>query len=190
MVKPAPTRVALLLLAACAHAPGSPRARPCPTGDVAIRAQADVDALAGCRAVPGALSIRTAAPIDLRPLDALEEIGGDLAIGPTLALAGVDGFAHLRAIGGALRLSANAEATGAYFPALERAGAVAVDGNLSLAELLAPKLARVTGDVTISHNGALEVVDLGALVVAGRIAFDDNRELGEVHVPALGRAAP
>jgi hypothetical protein len=176
-------RAAYLLIAGCAHA--SPRA--CPSGDVAIRVQADADAMAGCRAVGGALSIRTGAPIDLRGLASLEEIGGDLAIGPTLALTGIDGFAHLRAIGGALRVTANAEVTGAYFPALEKAGAVVVDGNFALAELLAPKLAAVAGDVTVSHNGALEIVDLGALVVAGHITFDDNRQLGELHVPALGK---
>ena len=178
-------RAGYLLIAGCAHAAAHPRA--CPAGDVAIRVQADVDALAGCRAIAGALQIRTAAPIDLRPLDALEQIGGELAIGPTLALTGVDGFAHLRTIGGALRLSANPEVTGAYFPALEAAGPVTIDGNGAMAELLAPKLATVHGDVSIAHNGALQIVDLGALVVAGRISFDDNRQLGEVHVPALGK---
>jgi hypothetical protein len=155
-------------------------------GDVQVRTQADVDALAGCTAVTGALVIRTGAPIDLRPLGQLETVGGDLAIGPTLALTGIDGFGRLRAVGGTLRISANTEVTGAYFPVLERAGAVLVDGNVSLSEWLAPVLARVSGDVTVAHNGALEVVDLGALVVAGHITFEDNRQLGSIHVPALG----
>ncbi len=184
--------IALALLraatAACGHA--APHPRGCPTGDAAIRAAADVVALAPCRALPGALVIRTGAPIDLRPLAGLEEIAGDLTIGPTLALTGLDGFDHLRAIGGTLRVSANAEATGAWFPALESAGAVVIDGNLALAELFAPRLARVRGDVSIAHNGALQILDLGALVVAGHIALDDNRALGEVHVPALGPPAP
>ena len=172
----------VLIVAGCAHGAG----RACPAGDVAIRTQHDVDAIAGCRAIAGALSIRTGAPIDLRGLASIEEIGGALEIGPTIALSSIDGFAHLRAVDGALRIAANAEVTGAYFPALESAGAVTIDGNLSLAELLAPKLARVTGDVVVAHNGALEIVDLGALVVAGHITFEDNRQLGETHVPALG----
>jgi len=173
---------ALIVIAGCASA-AHPRA--CPRGDVAIRGQDDVRALAGCRAITGSLVIRTGAPLDLHGLADVEQIAGDLVIGPTLAIGGVDGFAHLRAIGGQLRLASNASATGAWFPALERAGAVVVDGNLALTELSAPRLATVGGDVTVAHNGALEVVDLGALVVAGRITFDDNRSLGDVSVPAL-----
>jgi hypothetical protein len=173
-----------LAIAAC-RAPAPP-SKGCPTGDVQVRTQADLDGLAGCAAVSGALVIRTAAPIDLRPLGTLESVGGDLSIGPTLALTGIDGFGKLRAIGGALRISANPEVTGAYFPALERAGSVWVDGNGAMTEWLAPALARVAGDVTVSHNGALEIVDLGALIVAGHITFEDNRKLGSVHVPALG----
>jgi hypothetical protein len=180
--------IGALALAACAHA-AHPAAR-CPHGDVLIRAQEDVAALAPCRAIDGTVTIRTGAPIDVHGLAALEQIGGDLVIGPTLALGGLDGFDHLRAVGGTIRISANGVLTGAWFPALERAGAVIVDGNSVLAELFAPRLARVGGDVSIAHNGALEVVDLGALVVAGRITFDDNRALGEVRVPALGAPAP
>src|SRR5262249_39720217 len=111
------------------------------------------------------------------------------AIGPTLALGGVDGFDHLRAIAGTLRLSANAAVTGAWFPALERAGAVVVDGNLVLAELFAPRLAKVDADVTIMHNGALEILELGALVAARHVTVDDNRALGDVAIPALRSTA-
>ena len=177
--------IAVALTGAACRAPASPRAG-CPTGDVQVRVQADLDGLAGCRALAGAIVIRTAAPIDLRPLAELETIGGDLSIGPTLALTGIDGFGKLRAVGGTLRISSNPLVTGAYFPALERAGAVWVDGNGAMTEWLAPALARVAGDVTVSHNAALEIVDLGKLVIAGRITFDDNRQLGTVHVPALG----
>jgi hypothetical protein len=177
---------AAVTTAACSRAPAHPAAPRCPVGDVAIHEQADVDALAGCAAIPGALAIRTGAPLVLRGLAAIERIGGDLVIGPTLALGGVDGFDHLREVGGVVRLAANAQATGAWFPALERAGGLVVEGNLAMAELSAPRLARVDGDVAVGHNGELEIVDLGALVIAGRISFDDNRALGEVHVPALG----
>ncbi|HTJ43300.1 MAG TPA: hypothetical protein VL463_14445 [Kofleriaceae bacterium] len=171
------------LIAASCGAAAHPRAT-CPSGDVAIRVQRDADALAGCRAV-GSISIKTAAAIDLRPLGSIEQIDHDLVIGPTIAVSAIDGFGALRAVGGAIRVSANAEVTGAYFPALERAGSLAVDGNLSLADFVAPKLARVDGDVAIAHNGALQLLDLGALVVAGKIQLDDNRQLGDIHVPAL-----
>jgi hypothetical protein len=174
---------ALIGVVACGH-PARPRPATCPAGDVLVESQADVAALAGCRRLAGALAIRTGVALDLGPLARLEEVRGDLVVGPTLALGGVDGFGGLRAVGGTLRVASNGEATGAWFPALERAGAVEVVGNTALAELFVPRLGAVDRDVVIRGNPALELVDAGSLRRARRLSIEDDRALAVLRVPA------
>lgn len=175
--------LAAALAAGCGH-PARPRAPACPAGDVVVQSQADVARLAGCARLPGGLAIRSGAPLDLGPLAGLEEVRGDLVIGPTLAVGGIGGFSRLRAVGGALRVSSNGSATGAWFPALERAGAVEVVGNVSLAELVLPRLAAVDGDVVIRSNPSLQLVDAGALTRARRLAVEDDRALAVLRLPS------
>ena len=172
--------VAALVLAACggAQTPATPR---CPTGDVVVTSQESVDDLAGCTTIAGDLRIRTGAPLQLAPLASIQRVTGALVIGPTLGLDVIDGLRGLREVGGALRLVANGDATGAYFPALIRAGAVEIDSNLALTQLMMPALRDVQGDVVVRSNGALELVDLSAAEhVGGALAFERNALLSAV----------
>jgi hypothetical protein len=176
--------VALAVLAGCGGAahPAPPR---CPTGDVVLASQASVDGLAGCARIDGDLRIRTGAPLGLAPLASLTQVTGALVIGPTLGLDVIDGLSALREVG-ALRLVANGDATGAYFPALVRAGAVEVDGNLALTQLMVPALRDVARDLTVRSNAALELVDLSAAErVGGTLSIEKNPLLSAVWTGAL-----
>lgn len=76
------------------------------TGDLVASTQADVDALSGCRELPGSLRIMTPAfapgSISLEPLAELRRVNGQLQIGgPITSLAGLEsleavGMLHLR----------------------------------------------------------------------------------------------
>lgn len=160
-------RRAALALLACGCRGAVPRP-PCPAGDVVIAAQDQVAALAPCTAIHGTLQIRSGAPLDLRPLAGLGAIDGDLRIGPTLGLGDLDGFGGLRAIGGTLRIAANAEATGAWFPVLASVGRLEIAGNPALAGFYAPALARIPA-LVVRDNGALELVALPADAAIGAV---------------------
>jgi len=175
-------RIAIVVVAlvACggAERPAAPR---CPHGSVVLTSQASVDGLAGCTRIEGDLRIRTGAPLALAPLASLERVGGAIVIGPTLGLDVVDGLRGLREVDGTLRLVANGDATGAYFPALTRAGAIEADGNLALTQLMLPALRQVGGDLAVRDNAALELVDLSAVEnVSGTLAVERNPRLGMV----------
>ena len=165
-----------------------PTAAPvqCPRGPVVVSGQDHVAALAGCPRLDGDLRIRTAAALRLDDLASLETVTGSLVIGPTLALDTLDGLRGLREVGGALRVVANGDVTGAFFPALERAGAVEIDGNVALLQVMLPRLREVTGDVVVHGNAALELVDVTVLArIGGALIIEDNVVLTDV---AIGTA--
>ncbi|MCE9576422.1 MAG: hypothetical protein K8W52_24955 [Deltaproteobacteria bacterium] len=164
--------LALALVLGCR---GVQAPRPaCPAGDAHVSSQADVDALAPCTAIAGDLVIRGGGPLDLRPLAGLTRIDGDLVIGPTLALSAIDGFAALRTIGGRLRIATNAEATGAWFPALERAARVELDGNFALVGVYAPRLAAIRDALVVRDNAVLELVEIDPAAVIGAVDVARN----------------
>lgn len=155
----------LVLLAGCGGADVEPaRPRAACEGHWDVQSQEDVDAVAGCGRV-GSIAIRTAAALDLAPLGAIDVVTGDLVVGPTFDLSTI--HVGVREVGGALRLVSNGMATGAFLPRLERAGAVEIAGNVSLASVSAPALREVAGDLVIADNPALEYVDLAALTHVG-----------------------
>jgi hypothetical protein len=177
-------RAALLMLAACGGAQ-RPAAPVCPRGDVVVTSQESAGALRGCPVVDGDLRIRTGAALDLSALAGLEEVRGSLVVGPTLGLDAIDAFGALRSVGGTVRLVANGDVGGAFFPALERAGAVELDGNLALMQAMFPALREVAGDVVVRGNPVLELVDASALVtVGGALAIERNVALAQVWVKA------
>jgi hypothetical protein len=176
-----PLATALTVGAIACGGAAHPAAPPCPHGDVVVSSQASIDGLAACTVLDGDLHIRTGAALDLAGLGALTRVTGSVIVGPTLGLDAIAGLSHLREVGGALRLVANADATGAFFPALERAGRVELDGNLALGQVMLPALREVTADLVARDNAALELIDLGGLAhVAGSLTLERNPVLATV----------
>jgi hypothetical protein len=173
--------LAVLAVAGCGAAQRP--APACPRGDVVVTSQESAAELRGCAVVAGDLRIRTGAALELSALAGVERIEGDLVVGPTLGLDTVSAFGGLRAVSGTVRLVANGDVGSAFFPVLERAGAVEIDGNLALMQAMFPALREVDRDVVVRGNSVLELVDLGALAtVGGALAVERNPALAQVWV--------
>jgi hypothetical protein len=160
------SRWALVALAAlgCRHG-AAPAPAACPIAPVVVASAEQLTALGGCARLPG-LTIRSAAPIDLAPLAALEVVDGDLVVGPTLALTSI-GLPALRQVGGRLAVVANGAVAGVFAPALTSVGALEVTDDAALTTLSVPRLAEVTGALTIRRVAALETIDASALARVG-----------------------
>ena len=129
---------------------------------IAIATQDDAAQLAGCKRARG-VAIRTGATVDLAPLAQLEEITGDLVIGPTVGLeeAGLNGLEH---VGGAIRVSDNASLHGLYLPRLLDAGRIVIDANQGLRTIALPRVAAVHGALAVTDNPKLELFTASQLV--------------------------
>lgn len=160
-------RLALLaLLPGCFLFRSGERAS-CPRGHtVELSLPEDVTRFAGCRRASG-IVIRTGATIDVMPLKELEEITGDLVIGPTV---GVDtvAFNGLLRVGGAIRVANNGSLRGLFFPRLEHVGRFEVDNNAVLSSISLPRLTSVDGAMVITDNNALELVSATLLSSIGQ----------------------
>ncbi|MBY5958992.1 T9SS type A sorting domain-containing protein [Membranicola marinus] len=137
----------------------------CPTGDVTLLSQAEVNAFAtnypSCTTLPGHLGISGNNIMDLSPLENLETIGGYLLIYNNSSLKNVDGLSSLSSIGGDLNIYNN--------------GSLAnVDGLSSLTS--------IDGGLNIYNNGSLANVDgLSSLTSIGVVLeIRDNSSLMNV----------
>src|SRR5215470_14108381 len=97
--------IAIALLPGCFLVKSSDTKKCPPDRTVEIGLQEDVVKLVGCEQVAG-VTIRTGATIDVAPLRELEEITGNLSVGPTV---GVDelSFNGHRHVGGTIRIANN-----------------------------------------------------------------------------------
>jgi hypothetical protein len=120
---------------------------------------------AGCTTAAG-VRIRTGATIDVTPLHELEEITGDLAIGPTV---GVDtiAFNGLLRVGGTIRIVSNGSLRGLFLPRLEHVGRIEVDGNVVLTTISMPRLVDVKGSLVVTDNNGLELLSASNLTSIG-----------------------
>jgi hypothetical protein len=180
-------RLALLaLLPGCFLGHGKQSAS-CPEGrTVELSLPEDVKRLAGCEKV-GGIVIRTGATIDVAPLAELEEITGDLSVGPTV---GVDtiAFNGLLRVGGTIRVANNGSLRGLYLPRLEHAGRVEVDNNAVLSTISLPRLADVDSSLVITDNNALELVTATLLVTIGHeLVIAGHPKLELLEMPRIAR---
>jgi hypothetical protein len=139
----------------------------CPKGrTVELSLPEDVTRFAGCESASGIL-IRTGATIDVTPLRELEEITGDLVVGPTV---GVDtvAFNGLLRVGGTIRVANNGSLRGLFFPRLEHVGRIEVDNNVVLASISLPRLTTVDGAMVITDNHGLELISAAMLASIGQ----------------------
>jgi hypothetical protein len=156
----------LVLVPGCFLARGGESAS-CPEGrTVELSLPEDVTKFAGCKKASG-IVIRTGATIDVTPLADLEEISGDLVVGPTV---GVDSIAFngLLEVGGTIRVANNGSLRGLFLPRLERAGRIEVDNNAVLSTISVPRLATVKGAMVITDNNALELITATLLTTLGK----------------------
>jgi hypothetical protein len=133
---------------------------------IVLASQDDVLHFAGCQRARG-VEIRTGSTIDLAPLAHLDDIAGDLVIGPTVGLeeAGLNG---LERVGGAIRVSDNAALHGLYLPRLLEVGRVVIDSNPGLRTIAMPRVAAVHGALVVTDNPQLELVTASELVTVDR----------------------
>lgn len=158
--------VALALFSGCFSARGG-EGSSCPKDHtVDIGLQEDVKKLVGCEQLPG-IVIRTGATIDVSPLTNLEDIAGDLSIGPTVGLDEV-AFNGLLRVGGTIRVANNGSLHGLYFPRLERVGRIEVENNVALNSISMPRLTTVDGAVVIADNSGLEMISAPLLATVGK----------------------
>jgi hypothetical protein len=132
---------------------------------VVLEAQEDVAKIAGCKVVTG-LVIRSGATLDLAPLHELEEINGDLVVGPTVGIEEV-ALNRVRVIEGAVRVSKNPSLRGLFLPRLEQAGRIFVEDNGALTTIALPRIGSIHGAMVISDNHSLELIAAGELTSIG-----------------------
>lgn len=146
--------------------------------------QEEIKKFAGCRKASG-VRIRTGATIDVSPLRELEEISGDLSIGPTV---GVDSIAFngLLRVGGTIRVTSNGSLRGLFFPRLESVGRIEVDGNVVLTTISVPRLASVKGSFVVTDNHGLELLSASLLqTIGGELVIADHPKLNLLELPRL-----
>ena len=144
----------------------------------------DVKKFAGCEKATG-ITIRTGATIDVAPLSALEEITGDLSIGPTV---GVDtvAFNGLVHVGGTIRVANNGSLRGLYFPRLEHVGRIEVDNNAVLDTISMPRLAKVDNSLVVTDNNALELITTTLLVdIGSELVVSGHPKLNLFEIPRI-----
>jgi hypothetical protein len=167
-MRPSPSNLLGLIVGtvACGHgtpaSPASPPASSCPTDRAVILAsRADIARAASCTTLAGVM-VRSGAALDTSALSALTTITGDLIIGPTVGIHDAT-FRELRIVDGALRVGGNGLLQGLFLPKLERAGSIAIDGNVALTTISLPRLTSVGGSFHITDNASLELVDIPTL---------------------------
>lgn len=188
-------RPALLVLAslvslgpACFSARGGSATASCPQDrSVELGLQEDVNKLAGCTVLRG-IVIRTGAPLELSPLRELEEITGDVSIGPTVGLDEA-AFNGLLRVGGTIRVASNNSMRGLYFPRLERAGRIEIENNVTLTSISMPRLSEVQGAMVIADNSSLELISASLLQTVGNeLVIAGQTRLELVELPRLANA--
>jgi hypothetical protein len=166
---------------------GSKPSASCPEGKVAeLGLQDEIARLAGCPRA-GGITIRTGATVDVSPLNELEEISGDLAVGPTVGVDSV-AFNGLLRVGGTIRIVSNGSLRGVFLPRLEHVGRIEVDGNAVLTTISMPRLADVKGSLVITDNHGLELVSAGTLTsIGGELVIVGHPKLNLLELPRLAR---
>lgn len=179
------TLIAPILCVACGGARTAGDGTRCPTDhSVELGLQEEVDKLAGCTTLPG-IVIRTGAPIDVAPLKDLEEVTGDISIGPTIGLDEV-AFNGVLRVGGTIRVSNNSSLRGLFFPRVERVGRIEIENNAVLMSISLPRLVTVDSSMVIADNGALELVTASSLVTVGKeLVIAGHAQLSMVEMAAL-----
>jgi hypothetical protein len=178
----------LALLPACFSSRGGDTSASCPTDrSVELGLQEDVHKVAGCPLLQG-IVVRTGAPIDLSPLKELEEISGDLTIGPTVGLDGA-AFNELLRVGGTIRVASNNSLRGLFFPRVESIGRMEVESNVVLTTVSMPRVQTVRGALVIADNSSLELISAPLLQTVGKeLVIAGHGQLNLVELGQLARA--
>ena len=179
------TRLALLaLLPGCFLFKSTPNPS-CQEGrTVELSLPEDVKKFAGCEKATG-IVIRTGATIDVTPLSELEEVTGDISIGPTVGVESI-AFNGLLRVGGTIRVANNGSMRGLYLPRLEHAGRIEVDNNAVLSTISMPRLQKVDGSLVITDNNALELITTTRLTDVGQeVVVTGQPKLNLFEIPLI-----
>jgi len=166
---------------------------PCPTGDITLRTQQEVDEFMvlypDCEELPGSLTIRETAS-DLTPLSQLTYIGGNLTLIDNPSLQTVSGLEGITEIGGTLEILS----TGAN-ELLGLSGLNSVGGSISLSDndnltglIGLENLTAINGGLYITdHNNLVELVSLNNIdpYTISDIGISDNPNLSICNVESI-----
>jgi hypothetical protein len=152
----------------------------CVRGDLIVegRSAKEVAILAEIEDIEGSLVIHDNPALDELPeWPVLSHIGGALSLSENAALAVVHGFPALERIDGRLYVAENPKLSQlALGNTLVSVGSIFLALNPELVEFAAPAaLAQVEGDLNVSANNGLEVLEFPSLSgVAGSLYIEDN----------------
>lgn len=177
----------LLLASLCAcSAPQTAREPACHAdAAISLRGQEDVVAAARCLTI-ASLDIRTGVALDLAPLAKLHVILGELRVGPTVGLVGLD-LPELYSAG-TITIAGNGDLHGIALPKLASVGDLVVESNIALTTLAVPRLAKAKS-ISVAAHAELGLVELSSLAtVEGELRVADNPKLTLLELGRLERA--
>jgi acyl-[acyl carrier protein]--UDP-N-acetylglucosamine O-acyltransferase len=162
----------------------------CPKGNVVLKSAADLNALAGCTAITGDLTVENVALADFKGLETITSIGGSVVVRNNSELKSFAGLNALTEIGRDLNISYDKQLAdvGALAELTSIGGDVQIRANVALANLNGlGKLASIGGQLYIRANTALTTLaDLAALsVIGGDVQIGQNTALPTCEVKAL-----
>ena len=162
------------------------------SGSLQISTQAELDALAGCTAVEGSLSLASGS-LDLRPLSQLQRVGGTLAIGcdphagleadcsgqPQLTASSLEGLNAEEV--GRLQLARLDVASLAPLARLRRVGFLRISSSQGFRDLSGLGQLEQLEQLELAHNADLESLDgLAASASLGSVLLEVNPALGDI----------
>lgn len=163
------------------------------SGSLQISTQAELEALAGCAAVEGSLSLASGS-LDLRPLSQLQRVGGTLAIGcdphagleadcsgqPELTASSLEGLNALEEVE-RLQLARLDVASLAPLARLRRVGFLRISSSQGFRDLGGLGRLEQLEQLELAHNADLESLDgLAASASLGSVLLEVNPALGDI----------
>jgi hypothetical protein len=163
--------VAVTLVGACLACGGSQKTPTVPAQDCRggkVFHQDDSVRFRGCTIVSGNLQLGGAL-LSTDDFASLEQVEGNLVVGPSYQLNNMSALAGLRLVGGSLQVKDNMGLGGLFLGQLGKIGEdLRIEGNLALRSISLHQLKSIGGELApVSSNRVLERVDLSGLKVLG-----------------------
>ncbi|MBL4633732.1 MAG: hypothetical protein JKY56_07660 [Kofleriaceae bacterium] len=143
----------------------------------------DAKRFVGCIRITGDLKIGGALQ-STAVFSELQEVSGNLEIGPSYQLTSLAGLSKLKRVGGTFRIRNTQSLSGLFLGSLEEVGAsLEILGNLSFETVSLHSLVRVGASLKVEHNNNLQRLDLSKLVHLGGESVIYGRKLDSLVTP-------
>ena len=167
----------------------------CPTGDITLTSQADINAFPskypGCTNMPYRITIQESVAgdiINLNGLSQLTSIGGDFFVLNNSGLTNLTGLSGLSTIAGSLSIEGNNGLTSLTgLTAIASVGSLDIQGNTSLKDLTGlgtltsiPAFFAIRNTALTSFKGLGPITSLGCVIIGSNAALTNLTGLGTV----------